>query len=223
MIRVMLVDDHHIVREGVKSVLSTVEDIVIVGEAPNGKEALDILEDTQPNVVLMDIHMPDMGGIKAGIQIKDKHPGIKIIFLTTFADEDIIITGMNARADGFLYKEIDGSLLVQSIRNVYHNQIVIAGEAANILAKRIRDTSFSKHDILKRKLEGRHIELTYREIDIACLLMQERTNHYIAKQLHLSEGTIKNYISAIYNKLNIHNRSKVVAYLHNLSTDHDVL
>src|SRR5699024_1075475 len=119
-------------------------------------------------------------------------------------------------ASAFLYKEIDGDVLIQSIRNVYENQIVLAGEAANILAKRIGDTSYNPHDILKQKLRKRNIDFTYREIEIARLLMQDKTNCSSAKTLHLSEGTVKNYISTIYSKLGVNQRTKVVMYLNNL-------
>lgn len=217
MIRVMLVDDLYIPREGLRAILSGVSDIRIVGSASSGAEAIDLYHDgAHPDIILMDMHMPEMDGLKTGVQIKETNPDVKIIYLTSFADEDLVITAMNAGADGFLFKDVDGSILIQSIRNVHRNQIVISGQAAKILARKIADATFNKQETLKRKLEARNIGLTGREAEVVGLLMKDKTNHYIAKNMHLSEGTVKNYISDIYYKLNIHRRSDVVSYLNTL-------
>ena len=221
MIRVMLVDDLYIPLQGVKSILADVSDMDVVASASSGQEAVDIFQNACPDVIVMDMHMPEMNGLKASVQIKEIDPHIKIIFLTSYADEDLIITAMNAGADGFLYKSVDGDNLIQSIRNVYDNQIIIAGEAARILARKIRDTSLNKHEILDQKLRERNIVLTNREMEVAVLLMKDKTNLSIAKHVHLSEGTVKNYISEIYDKLNKHRRSEVVDYLNGLFEEQD--
>lgn len=218
MIRVMVVDNFSIMREGIKAVLQDVSDITIVGTAGDGREAISLTRDVKPDVILMDVHMPRMGGVKAGTHIKEANPDIKIIYLTTFSDEDLVITAMKANADGFLYKEIDANVLIQTIRNVYRNQIVISGESARILAERVQNIHSGK-EVLEKKLNERNLFLTERELEIAKLLMQDKTNRYIAVHLHLSEGTVKNYISEIYTKLNMHRRSKVIVYFKDLISD----
>lgn len=223
MIRVMLVDDLYIPREGVKSILASASDIDIVASASSGEEAVEHFESARPDVILMDMHMPEMNGLKASVHIKEIDPDAKIIFLTSFADEDLVVSAMNAGADGFLYKNVDGSNLLQSIRNVSDNQVIIAGEAARILARKIRDTSFSKQEVLDQKLRARNIIFTNREMEVAILLMKDKTNPYIAKHIHLSEGTVKNYISEIYYKLNKHRRLEVIGYLNGLIEEQDLL
>ncbi|WP_404455318.1 response regulator [Oceanobacillus kapialis] len=213
MIKVMLVEDQRLFSEGVEALISNTEDIQVVGVANNGKEAIEIFKQCLPDVVLMDIHMPELDGIKATIRVKETHPDVKVILLTTYADEDLVITGVNAGADGFLLKSLRSASLIRSIREVYDNEIVLSGSAARILAEKIRDQTYSKKEILDRKLRNRNITLSARELDIVCLLMDHLTNKQIAEKLFLSEGTIKNYISELYHKFDIPNRKKLLQYL----------
>ncbi|MFD2627840.1 response regulator [Oceanobacillus kapialis] len=213
MIKVMLVEDQRLFSEGVEALISNTEDIQVVGVANNGKEAIEIFKQCLPDVVLMDIHMPELDGIKATIRVKETHPDVKVILLTTYADEDLVITGVNAGADGFLLKSLRSASLIRSIREVYDNEIVLSGAAARILAEKIRDHTYSKKEILDRKLRNRNITLSARELDIAYLLMDHLTNKQIAEKLFLSEGTIKNYISELYHKFDIPNRKKLLQYL----------
>ncbi|OZU88245.1 DNA-binding response regulator [Virgibacillus indicus] len=216
MIKVLLVDDQKLFSEGVRSLLSREEDMVVVGAASNGKEAMEKMLKHEPDVVLMDIHMPQVDGIKATIQIKEHFPKTKVILLTTFADEELVLIGKKVGADGFLLKDLSASHVIRSIRDAYHDEIVISGEAARILARQILQVNYSKKELLSQKLANREINLSARELDIAHLLMEETSNKHIAQRLFLSEGTIKNYISEIYNKVNIHNRKEVIAYLQGL-------
>lgn len=209
----MLVEDQRLFSEGVEALISNTKDIQVVGVANNGKEAIEIFNQCVPDVVLMDIHMPELNGIKATIRVKETHPEVKVILLTTYADEDLVIAGVNAGADGFLLKSLRSVSLIRCIRDAYDNEIVLSGAAARILAEKIRDQTYSKKEILDRKLRNRNITLSARELDIVCLLMKNLTNKQIADKLFLSEGTIKNYISELYHKFDIPNRKKLLQYL----------
>lgn len=219
LIRVLLVDDQRLFSEGVSSLLSRVEDMIVVGVASNGNEAMEKLLELEPNVVLMDIHMPHVDGIKATIQIKERFPKIKVILLTSFADEELVLVGLKMGADGFLLKDLSSANVIRSIRDAYHDEIVISGEAAKILARQVLQVKYSKKELLSQKLANRNIHLSARELDIAHLLMEECSNKHLAQRLFLSEGTIKNYISELYNKINIHNRKEVIAYLQGLFSE----
>lgn len=218
MINVLIVEDQQLFREGVKALISTEDDIEVVGIACHGHDAIRQIVELQPDVVLMDIHMPEVGGIEATRYIKEHYPNVKVILLTTHAEEDSVVTGLSAGADGFLVKSTDTIRLIRSIRDVYENQVVLAGEAARILAKKLETFRYDEKEILGKKLKDRNINLSIRELDIAILLMNGTTNKEMARKLHLSEGTIKNYISEIYNKLGLHSRKEVIRYLDGILT-----
>ncbi|UJL45822.1 response regulator transcription factor [Virgibacillus sp. NKC19-16] len=216
MIRILLADDQRLFTEGVRALIEQIDDMEVVGTASDGEEAVRFMEHSEVDVILMDIYMPRVSGIIATTHLKDNYPDVKIILLTSFADEDLVVAGLVWGADGFLLKSLDATRLIQSIRNAYDDQVVISGEAASILAKKIQGFKYSKKQLLGRELDKRHIHMTRRELDIAYLIMKETTNKYIAQQLFLSEGTIKNYISEIYNKIDIHHRKDVIVYLRGL-------
>ncbi|MBY7144611.1 response regulator transcription factor [Virgibacillus sp. NKC19-3] len=216
MISVLLVEDQRLFAEGVRALIERVDDMEVVGTATDGKEAVQFMSQSEADVILMDIYMPRVNGILATTHLKDNYPGVKIVLLTSFADEDLVVAGMVWGADGFLSKKLDATRLIQSIRNAYDDQVVISGEAARILAKKIQGFKYGRKQLLERELDKQHIHLGERELDIAYLIMKEMTNKHIAQQLFLSEGTIKNYISDIYHKVNIHNRKDVIAYLRGL-------
>lgn len=213
MINVLLVEDQQLFREGVKALISTEDDIEVVGFASHGHDAIKQIVELQPDILLMDIHMPHGGGIEATKYIKEHYPHVKVILLTTQAEEDSVVTGLSAGADGFLVKSTDAVRLIRSIRDVYEGQVVLAGEAARILAKKLETFSYDEKEILGKRLKDRNINLSIRELDIAFLLMKGTENKEMARRLRLSEGTIKNYISEIYNKLGVHYRKEVISYL----------
>jgi DNA-binding NarL/FixJ family response regulator len=216
MVKVMLVDDQRLFIEGLQAILSQEKDIEVVGLASNGLKILDRIGELKPDIIFMDLHMPDSNGIEATFQIKDRYPHIKVVLLTRFAEEELIVFGLNAGADGYLLKELERDQLIQAIRDVSYDEVVISGKAARILAKKIRDLKYNKKEILQERLERQHIYLTSRELDIAYLLMEGAINKVIAEKLMLSEGTIKNYISDVYHKLDIHNRKDVTRFLKKL-------
>lgn len=216
MIHVLLVDEQRLFSEAVRSLLATEDDIETIGIVTSGKDAISYIEEKQPDVILLDIHLPEVDGIKTVIHIKDKYPSTKVIFLTSFAENDLVISGMIAGADGFLLKDIDASNLIQSIRNAYNGQVVISGYAARILAKTIVDFKYERSDILKKEMSNRNIELTKRESDIALLMSDNLSNKEIAEKFDLTQGTIKNYISDLYSKIGVRTRREAVASIQDL-------
>ncbi|MFC4557946.1 response regulator [Virgibacillus kekensis] len=216
MIKVILVEDQRLFREGTELLINNTDDIKVVGMAGNGEEAINLLKKEKPDVVLMDIHMPGMDGIKTTVYLKENHPDVKVVMLTSAADEELVIRGINVGADGFLLKNLYHDNLIQAIRNAYRGQSVLSGEVAEILVNKIRKLTLDQKQILGRRLENRGIQLTKRELDIAYLFMDGYTNTMIAQKLFLGEGTIKNYVSEIYNKLNIRHRKDAISYLRQL-------
>lgn len=213
MIKVMLVEDQRLVREGIKALIHAVDDIEVIGMAEDGKSVINILQHKVPDVVLMDINMPDMEGIKATVKIKENYPTVRVVMLTTVADEELVIRGINVGADGFLLKNLYADNLIKSIRDAARGQSVLSGEIAQILVDKIRELTMDEKQILGRRLENRGYRLTKRELDIAYLLMEGHSNKRIAQKLYLGEGTVKNYISEIYDKLQTTNRNQTMEYL----------
>ncbi|MEW9676278.1 response regulator transcription factor [Lentibacillus sp. L22] len=218
MIKVMLVEDQRLFREGVQAILDKTDDIQVIGIAENGEAAIREIDKrevdkTRPDVVLMDIHMPNMDGIRTTVYLKEHYPDIKVVILTSDADEDTVIRGISVGADGFLLKALYADSLIQVIRDAARGQTVLSGEVARILATRIRELTMNKKQILAKRLENRGLYFSTRELDIAYLIMEGHTNKHIAHQLYLGEGTVKNYISEIYHKINIRHRAKAVEFL----------
>src|SRR5690625_4876318 len=218
MIKVLLVNGQRLFNEAVESLLIAEDDMIVVGKATTGNEAMEQIKIKQPDVILLDVHMSDVDGIKMTVHIKDNYPNIKVIFLTTFSDKQLVIAGIVAGADGFLLKNIDTENLIQSIRNAYRDQVVISGDAAKILAKAVIELQYDRHEILKTNLEKRNIYFSDREIEVALLMVDQLTNKRIAQRLYLSEGTVKNYISGIYSKLKIDTRKEAIEYLEKEAT-----
>jgi DNA-binding NarL/FixJ family response regulator len=204
-IRVMLVDDQELLREGLKTIINTQQDMEVVAEAENGTAALGAIAETAPDVVLMDIQMPVMNGVQATTAIKKLHPQAVIVILTTFDEDDFIIDALANGAAGYLLKDISGPHLIRAIRDSMEGQMLLPGPIASKLAARI---SGQKPAITPLKQEGLSI-LNDRELEIGALLAQGLSNRQIAKSLFLTEGTVKNYISEIYSKLGTSNRTQV--------------
>ncbi|MEN1968856.1 response regulator transcription factor [Lentibacillus sp. N15] len=220
MIRVLIVEDQRLFREGIQALINDTEDIHVIAMAANGKEALEQIEKLQPDVVLMDIHMPALDGIQATAKIKQLHPTVKVILLTTAAEEDMVIRGVTVGADGFLLKELYPDTLRRTIREIYRGEVVLSGEVAYILATRIRELSLNKKQILAKRLENQGLLLTNRELDIAYLLMDGKSNKQISQKLFIGEGTVKNYISVLYHKFGTRNRNEAMTFLKSVLAIH---
>lgn len=206
MIKVMLVDDQIILAEGIKSVLETSGDITVCGVAPDGAEAVELAQSAKPDVILMDIRMPNMNGVAATKRIKEALPACKIIILTTFDDSDYILSAINNGASGYLLKDIGSTALIDAIRNAHAGDTILPSK----IAKKITDAALMVSSDREIKLK-RAYGLSDREAGIAMMIADGFTNRQIASALKLSDGTARNSISAIYLKLGVENRLAAIA------------
>ncbi len=203
-IKIMLVDDQRLMREGLRTLLELEPDLDVVGEAEDGQQALTTYEKLSPSVVLMDIRMPVMDGVQATRNLLARWPEAKIIILTTFDDDQYVFEGLRAGALGYLLKDVSGEELSEAIRTV-------AGGGALIepsIARRVL-AEFSRLAHPAPQAAGNLVEaLSERETEILRLLAQGLTNRQIAARLFLAEGTIKNYVSTILQKLGVEDRTQ---------------
>jgi two-component system NarL family response regulator len=207
-IRVLVVDDHALFRRGLQMVLEQEEDIEVVGEAGDGAEAVEKVADTIPDIVLMDVRMPKRGGIDACTAIKDAVPSAKIIMLTISDEEADLYDAIKAGASGYLLKEISIEEVATAIRAVNEGQSLISPSMASKLL-----TEFAS--MIKRGDERQQLptpRLTDREMEVLKLVAKGMNNRDIAKQLFISENTVKNHIRNILEKLQLHSRMEAVVY-----------
>lgn len=202
-INVMLVDDQTIIRDGIRSILETNKDISVVGEAGNGKDAYEKTSELKPNIILMDIRMPEMDGVEATRRIKKDFPETVIIVLTTFDDDEYIIKAMTYGASGYLLKDIGSEKLVQAIRDGMSGNIILPGRVAAKITSRLSQSNSPDSDVTIE-------DFTEREIEIIRLMTRGKSNKEIAESLYLSVGTVKNYISQIYLKIDVNDRANAV-------------
>ncbi len=201
-IKVLIADDQLILAEGIKSVLETEACIEVVGMAKDGFEALELVAELSPDVVLMDIRMPNMNGVVATQRIKSDFPEVKVVVLTTFDDSDYILSALNNGASGYLLKDIGSTALIDAVKNAYRGDTILPAK----IAKRITDAAKTVSSDREFRLK-RAFGLSDREVEIALMVYEGFTNRQIASALHISEGTARNYISTIYEKLNCDNRA----------------
>ena len=204
-IKVLLADDQAILADGIKSVLSSCPDIEVVGVAQDGFEALELTEQKSPDVVLMDIRMPNMNGVIATQEIKRKSPNVKVLILTTFDDSDYILNAINNGASGYLLKDTSSTALIDAIKNAYAGDTILPAK----IAKRIADAARLVTNDREIKLK-RAFSLSDRETEIALMIYEGFTNKQVAAALKLTDGTARNYISAIYVKLGASGRADAV-------------
>lgn len=208
-IRLLLVDDQDLIRESLHIVLDMDPDIQVVGMAENGRVAIELCEQHRPNVVLMDVHMPEMDGVEATRQIKQRWPDIHVIILTTFQEVDYVVQALDAGAEGYLLKAIHPKELAAGIKWVHGGGTLIPQDIARMLVSEIKsaDTSFFGASTTSAEEEK---PLTYglsdRELQVLQCISDGLNNREIAEKLYLSEGTVKNYISNIYSKLDVRDR-----------------
>ena len=207
-IRVLVVDDHALFRRGLQMVLEQEPDIEVVGEASDGSEAVDKAADTLPDIVLMDVRMPKRGGIDACTAIHETVPSAKIIMLTISDEEVDLYDAIKAGAMGYLLKEISIEEVASAIRAVYGGQSLISPSMASKLL-----TEFAS--MIKRSDDRQQVptpRLTDREMEVLKLVAKGLNNRDIAKQLFISENTVKNHIRNILEKLQLHSRMEAVVY-----------
>ena len=212
MIKVLLVDDQQILAEGIKSVLQTSSELSVVGIASDGLRAVDACMQLKPDVVLMDIRMPNMNGVVATKRIKEIDDNVKIIVLTTFDDSDYILSAINNGASGCLLKDIGATALIDAIKNAYNGDTILPAK----IAKKITDAAAMVTNDKEYKLK-KAFNLSEREVEIALMLYDGFTNRQIASALKLTDGTSRNYISSIYLKLGVDGRAAAVEKIRSLS------
>lgn len=206
-ITILLVDDQTIIREGLWSLLETHPDIQVIGEAKNGKEAYEQTAKLRPQVVLMDIRMPVMGGVEATKLIKRDYPETAVLVLSTFDDDESIIGAIINGASGYFLKDISGTELAETIKETVQGKVVLPRDIA---------TKITKHISWQGKSDVSLDDFTEREKDIIRLMMLGKTNQEIAQMLFLTVGTVKNYISQIYSKTGITDRANAILYFKKL-------
>ena len=206
-IKVMIVDDQPILSEGIRSVLSSSGSIEVIAVANDGRQALDkMAEGYVPDVVLLDIRMPNMNGVVTTGEIKKLYPDVKVLMLTTFDDSDYILSALTTGACGYLLKDISAPALIDAIKNANAGDTILPAK----IAKKISDAAkmvTSDREIRLRKAFG----LSDREVEIAVMIYEGFNNRQIAAALNLSDGTARNYISAIYMKLGSDGRPSAIA------------
>lgn len=206
-ITILLADDQTIIRDGLRALLETNPDIQVVAEAKNGMEAYEQTKVHHPQIVLMDIRMPEMGGVEATRLIKQDFPETAVLVLTTFDDDESILGAITHGASGYLLKDISGVKLAEAVRDTVRGSVILPG---NIAAK------ITKHIGKQGKPETSLSDFTQREQDIIRLLMQGKSNQEIAQTLFLTVGTVKNYISQIYSKAGITDRANAILHFKQL-------
>ena len=205
-IKVLIVDDQTILAEGIKSVLETDAEIEVAGIAADGAAAIEKCRVYRPDVVLMDIRMPNMNGVVATQRIKAEFPETKVIVLTTFDDSDYILNAINHGASGYLLKDIGSSALIDAVKSACAGDTILPAKIAKRIADAAKDVSSNREIRLKRAFS-----LSERETEIALMMYEGFTNRQISSALKLSEGTARNYISAIYVKTGSDNRASFLA------------
>lgn len=208
-IKVMIVDDQPLLAEGIKSVLEHGgEEIEVVALAKDGADALERLENTPVDVVLMDIRMPVMNGVVATREIRARHPETKVVVLTTFDDSEYILNAINNGASGYLLKDIGSAELIAAVKNAYAGDTILPSK----IARRIADAAMLVAGNRELRFK-RAFSFSDRETEIAVMLYEGFTNRQIASALKLTDGTARNYISALYEKIGAQNRADAIRKL----------
>jgi DNA-binding NarL/FixJ family response regulator len=206
MIKLMLVDDHAVLRDGLKNILDMETDITVVGEAVNGNEAILKVKEYQPDIILMDINIPGKNGIEATRIIKEVNPSVKILMLTMYDHDEYFMSAIREGADGYLLKDAPSEHVIDAIRSVAKGQSVIHPS----MTKKFLNFNSSKEEPVE--VEKRDYQLTEREKEVLLCLVQGMNNKEIAKALFISDKTVKIHVSNIFKKLDVKSRSQVVIY-----------
>ncbi|TMD46352.1 MAG: response regulator transcription factor [Chloroflexi bacterium] len=205
-LRVVLVDDHEVVRNGIKALLEETPDVSVVGEAGTVKDAIARVEWARPDVVIMDVRLPDGSGIEATREIRARLPKTQVLMLTTFADDEALFASIMAGAAGYVLKQIKGADLVRAVQTVGSGQSLLDPAVTKGVLDRLRK---GKH-LLK---DERLARLSAQEERILEMIADGKTNREIGDKLHLAEKTVKNYVTSILSKLEVARRAEAAAYL----------
>lgn len=203
MIRVLICDDQTVVREGLAAILGTDPEIEIRGLASNGREALDLVQEAKPDVVLMDLKMPVMNGVQATQHLRRSHPEVRVLVLTTYAEDQWVLDAVRAGAAGYLLKDTRRDALIDAVKGTVEGKTYLDPAIAGKLTRQV-----SSGPALASSSEQFLAEFTEREQEVLGLLAQGFTNPEIADRLHLARGTVRNYVSGILQKLGVSDRTQ---------------
>jgi len=213
-INILIADDHSLIRQGLKQILELEKDITVVAQASNGSEAVQLAKEFRPDVILMDINMPGTNGLQAIKEIKQEKIESRIIVLTIHEDREYLFKTLQMGAEGYVLKDAEPSVLIDAIRNVFIGQSYIQPNMTMELVKEFNRVTMyekQKHD---------ENNLTFREIEVLELIAEGMINKEIAKQLFISEKTVKNHVSSIFRKLKVSDRTQaaIYAFKHNIKS-----
>lgn len=216
-IKVLIADDHPIVRRGLGSIIDLEDDIEVIGEAENGEAAVAFTLKNRPDVVLMDLRMPVMGGVEAIKRINTERPDVQLIILTTFADDEDIYNGIAAGARGFLLKDAPPDRLIEAIRAAHRGESLLNPTVAARILDHFSNmveqvTAQDDSETKPKNLTANDPKLTPRELEVLQLLGRGARNKDIAKELHIVERTVKIHVGNILGKLNVTNRTEAVTH-----------
>ncbi len=209
--RIVLVDDHEVVRLGLKVLLEQNEHFEVVGEANNAKEAVEIAGKYRPDIVLMDIRLPGASGIEACEEITQLYPEVRVVMLTSYAEDEMLFSAIRAGASGYLLKQINSEDLIRSLESVRRGDALLDPLVTQRVFQEVRRA-------VKEEEASAFAILSQQEKHVLILVSEGKTNREIAKSLFLGEGTVRNYVSSILSKLGASNRAEAAAYAveHNL-------
>ncbi|MCZ6858159.1 MAG: response regulator transcription factor [Gemmatimonadetes bacterium] len=202
--RVVIADDHLVVREGLKLILETEEDFELVGQAQDGATAVQLARDVEPDLILMDLRMPGMGGIEAIEQIRDANPDTAVVILTTYDEDNLMVRGLRAGARGYLLKDVDRETLFHTMRAAVRGNTVLSAEAVSTLLARSKSNNDADPSFASTSL-------TPRELQILGAITRGRRNKDIGADLGITERTVKAHVSSIYAKLGVASRAAAAA------------
>ncbi|MBR0287548.1 MAG: response regulator transcription factor [Selenomonadaceae bacterium] len=210
MIKVLIADDQELMRESLKIILDVNSDIKVVGLADNGRKALDLVKKTLPDIILMDIRMPELDGVQCTKAVKEKYPDVKIIILTTFDDDEYVFYALKYGASGYLLKGCSVQELTSAIHTVMNGGSILN---QSVLTKVVKLFNQLAQTNITPEFNGRNIEILNRtERNIASLVGRGFSNKEIAESLFLSEGTIRNALSSALSKLNLRDRTQLAIW-----------
>ena len=204
-IRVLIVDDHEVVREGLRALLRRRPELAVVGEADSVASAIEEAKRTEPDVVIMDVRLPDGSGVEACREIRAHRPETKVIMLTSYADDEAVFASIMAGATGYLLKQTRTKALVEAIERAMRGESLLDPAVTQRILERVRAGGAKKDDELSL--------LSEQERKILDLIAEGKTNKEIAQDVYLSDKTVKNYVSSILSKLNLHRRSEAAAFI----------
>lgn len=202
MIKILIADDHLLIRQGLRLVLDTELDFELVGEASDGNEALSLCKKLKPDVVLMDLRMPNMDGLTAIEKLRAEQPEIAVVILTTFNEDDLMFRGLQAGARGYLLKDTDRSTLFDTIRAAARGETLLKPE---IVARVLSQANAPK------TVSSASVNLTERELEVLAMVARGERSKEIAAHLGISERTVKAHLASIYSKLGVDSRAAAIA------------